>query len=187
MSSSTEYPRRLLSELGERVAGAAPRNRPGRTASIRDTEVLAAASRKDAVAGPYARTSGTQICCMISAAASKSALSQDSRRSVLRGHLRALEGPANRLGKPNTVLSGGLQSRDPERGGTLGHRPQQHSGEPRDDGVESAALGRKRKCQVAARSEKVGVTQGAVSSRETRRGQGGLVRRFVGGGLHGRG
>jgi len=124
MKLSRSFPERLMVRVrvrslplateGERLYDRARRYRSGRTASIRDTEVLAAASRKDAVAGPYARTSGTQICCMISAAASKSALSQDSpRRSVLRGHLRVLDAPENRLDKPRTGVSGALQSRLP--------------------------------------------------------------------------
>jgi hypothetical protein len=48
---------------------------------------------------------------------STTALSQDSpRRSVLRGNLRVLEGPENRLGKPRTGVLGGLQSRLQRRG-----------------------------------------------------------------------
>jgi hypothetical protein len=51
------------------------------------------------------------VVCFI-AARPKSALSQNSpRRSALRGHLRALGAPESRLDKPNTGVSGALQSR----------------------------------------------------------------------------
>jgi hypothetical protein len=73
--------------------------------------------RQDPTAAPtdqhaHARTRRSQICWVISTAASKAALSRNSpRRSAFGGHLRAPEAPETRLDKPRTGVSGALESR----------------------------------------------------------------------------